>query len=464
MKSLLLFALLFQASLLSAQTTTAISPFEARNWGVVLQYPEMKNVKCKSDIIYLKSDSTTLHIDIYTPPKLKKEQKIPAIVFLNVASITPGRTSVKSNEGNTTWAKLVASQGFIGITIEVNNDVEASFDSIFDFLDEKGAQYNIDAHRLGVWAASANTIIAGNYLMKEKLYPGIKAAVLYYGFFPTAPINKNLPILFIVAEGDIERNQYQTIWPEIIKTKAPWTIKMASNLPHAFDIFTDNDKSRIMIKETISFWKNYLEPVEQPLFKKEIEREVMAAMYWHDDKKIISLMKDWFQNNSASRDLLAYSLYARALANNANYTEAEAIYKKQQEIDPSNQTLLLDLAVASFAADKPEAAEKYLADYAKKTALQRSNYIYIATALRQLKKYKYAVQYYEKALAIEARPFTYYLIGVCNAQINEKDKAFEALNKAADLGYNKKSDFENDADLTSLKQDARWKLLLEKLK
>ncbi len=463
MKKIIITLFVFACYKLTAQNTN-FSPFDARYWNVVLQYPEMKNVQVKNDITYFKNDKTELHIDVYYPSKIKKGEKLPAVVFLNVASLTPGQSPVKQNAGNISWATLIASQGIIGITIEVSNTVETSFDSLFNFLKIEAGKYNIDAGRLGVWAASANTIISGNYLMKENLYQGIKAAVLYYGFFPTVPVNKKLPVFFVVSEGDVDRNHYAPIWSDILKTKAPWTIKIAANLPHAFDIFSDNDESRTIIKETISFWKNHLEPVEQPTFKKQIEREVMASMYWNDNKRVSSLMKDWFQKNGASKDIQAYSVYSRALLNSGDYAEAENVYKKKLKIDPSNQSTHIDLAVAAYAGDKPDAAENYLSDYSKQTALQRINYIYIANTLRQLRIFKYSVQYYEKALAMEVRPFTHYLIGLCYGQLNEIDKAFEALNKAVELGYNKKSDYETDADLASLKQDARWKELLEKLK
>lgn len=463
MKKIIIILFVFACYKLTAQNTNS-SPFDVRYWNVVLQYPEMKNVKVKNDITYFKNDKTELHFDVYYPPKIKKGEKLPAVVFLNVASLTPGQSPVKQNAGNISWATLIASQGIIGITIEVSNTVEVSFDSLFNFLKNEGSKYNIDAQRIGVWAASANTIIVGNYLMKENLYTGIKAAVLYYGFFPTVHVNKKLPVLFVVAEGDVDRNQYDPIWSEILKTKAPWTIKMATNLPHAFEAFSDNDQSRTVIKETISFWRNYLEPVEQPTFKKQIEREVMANIFWHDDKKVAAQMKDWFQSNAASKDIQAYSVYSRALLNSGDYAEAEKVYKKRLAIDPSNQSTHLDLAVAAYAGDKPDAAETYLSDYSKQTPLQRANYIYIANTLRQLRKFKYSVQYYEKALAMEVRPFTHYLIGLCYGQLNEIDKAFEALNKAAELGYNNKSNFETDTDLSTLKQDARWNELLTKLK
>ena len=458
-----LYFLLLLMSIDSFAQNSNFSPFDPAHWGVVQHNSEMNKVKLLKDIVYLKNDKSELHINIYKPPAVRRDEKLPAVVFLNVAAVTPGRPAVNTFEGHISWPRLVATHGFIGISIEVGDKVEEAFDSLFSFLKKNGNKFNIDAQRLGVWAASANTIVSGNYLMKPNLYEGIKAAVLYYGFFPTVPINKSLPVLFVVAEGDAAQNQYETIWNEILKSKAPWTVKMASNLPHAFDLFTNSDDSRIVINETISFWKNHLMYTPPSLPKNEIEREVMSAMYWHDDQKVTQLMETWFQNNGDSKDQLAYSLYARSLLNTGNYSHAEQVYKKQLQTDSSNRNTLLDLAIASYADDRPETAESYLSVFKKKAELQRPNLIYMATALRQLKKFRYSAEYYEKALAIEARPFTYYLIGVCYTLLDEREKAFEALSNAIDRGYGSKQQYENDADLASLRTDPRWQALLKRM-
>ena len=51
---------------------------------------------------------------------------------------------------------------------------------------------------------------------------------------------------------------------------------------------------------------------------------------------------------------------------------------------------------------------------------------------------------------------------MANPQLNEKEKAFENLNKALRNGYGSKQLLENDADLNSIRADPRFKTLLEK--
>lgn len=465
MKNFLTIIVVLTSIYANAQETNPFSPFEARHWNVVLEYPEMKDVVLQKDITYLEDGNNSLHVDVYTPPNLKPEDKLPAVIFLNGIGDAPNQPKVKSWKIYSSWPRLMATQGFVGISMETDGtNVHGSFDALFNFLSSQGNKYHIDADRLGVYAASANTTQSGNYLMKEHIYKGIKAAVLYYGNMPTVPLRKDLPVWFVVSEGDVRGNAYQSIWNDILKNKAPWTIKMASNLPHAFDAFTDSDEARIVIKETISFWKNHLEPVLQPSWQKAPEREIVESQYWRTDDKTVRLLKDWFLKNPDSKDKAAYELYARSLVNVGNYAEGEVIHKKRlEQIDPTNVFILFDLVIVSHALGKHDQAENYLAQYTKTTPLQRNNYTGLAFNLHRLKKYSDAIRYYDKALAIEPKGTEFYNAACAYTLIDQRDKAFEYLQKAIEIGFASKQQFENDTDLESLKTDARWKALLEKL-
>ena len=73
---------------------------------------------------------------------------------------------------------------------------------------------------------------------------------------------------------------YSDLWNEVLKNNAPWTIKMATGMPHAFDAYSDNDEARKVIKETISFWKNHLDPVPAPSWKYSKGRDVLGSSRW----------------------------------------------------------------------------------------------------------------------------------------------------------------------------------------
>lgn len=448
-----------------AQPQNQFSKFEARHWGVVLQHKDMPKVTLQENVEYFKDDKASLHIDIYTPPTNKKNKLLPAVIFLNGIGERAGEAKVKSWAIYSSWPRLMAAEGYIGISMETDgNRVQESFDNLFKFLKEKGTQYNIDANSIGVYAASANTTESGKYLMKPTIHPGVKAAVLYYGRMPEGPLRKDLPVFFVISEGDIRGNNYRNVWEEIWRSRAPWTVRMGANLPHAFDAFTDNDEARKLIKETISFWKNNLDPVAQPQWTKSPEREIVEAGYWQNHAKSAELMRKWLEKNPYSKDKEFFGNYGRALMNTGDLQTAEAMMKKSLELGSTNNFMLINLAAICIAADKEQEAEAYLETYKKKETLQRFHYTNISNTLYQFKKYGKAAAYCEKALAMEENAGDYYNLGCYYARDGNKDKAFAALNKAADSGYNKKSDYEGDADLETLKADARWKLLIEKLK
>jgi hypothetical protein len=75
------------------------------------------------------------------------------------------------------------------------------------------------------------------------------------------------------------------------------------------------------------------------------------------------------------------------------------------------------------------------------------------------------VKYFEKAIeAGTPRSFDYYNLGCGYAILEEKEKAFEALEKAVSMGYNSRNQYVNDPDLNPLRSDPRYDQLLTKLK
>lgn len=465
MKNLFIVACCFFAGNSLYSQTKTTSAFEPTYWGVVLEHPNMDKVKVKNDIVYTENEKKKLHIDIYSLGDNSLTRK-PAIIFLNAIGETDGQPKVKSWAIYRTWPRLMAAYGYIGISMETDgNRVQECFDELFHFISKEGGKYGIDENRIGVYAASANTTQSGNYLMKENIHPGIKAAVLYYGNMPSVPLRKNLPVLFVVAEGDVSATNYQHIWGEVLKNKAPWTIKMASALPHGFDAFSDNDEARIVVKETISFWKNHLDPVVKPSWKKSVEREIVETQYWQNYPRLLEMMRQWKQNRAGTSDPAAERLYANALMNTGNFAEAETIFKRWIENDLSGNTFLLrDMVIIYYGLGKKQEAEYYLDRLMRTSSQQRNQLLGIAGRLYQLRLYASAAEFYDKANRIEGTGRDYYNAACCFALANNKEKSFENLVMAIEYGFVSKQQYESDADLELLRSDGRWNEILKKLK
>lgn len=126
-------------------------------------------------------------------------------------------------------------------------------------------------------------------------------------------------------------------------------------------------------------------------------------------------------------DLRALLVYAHSLRSLDRLPEAETAYRKLigKEL-PENRNVLVGLIEVLMGQGKLSEAEEWVS----KTKDSR----------------------------------LYYNLACAYALSSNPGKSFEHLNRAAGLGYNNRKYFENDTDLESLRSDARWKLLLEKLK
>jgi tetratricopeptide (TPR) repeat protein len=238
---------------------------------------------------------------------------------------------------------------------------------------------------------------------------------------------------------------------------------MATGLIHAFDGVNDNDNARMVIKETISFWKNHLDVIPPHNWPNSIGREVLAAQYGGETEKAATLLKSWLKDHPD--DARALAQYGSSLQRLKRLDEAEQALRKSISLDPTNVHAVTDLVVVLYGKGRSDEAERYVAEAAKAGKLNGNSYANIGFSLFVLNDHKIGVKYFEKAIeAGTPRSFDYYNLGCGYAILGEKEKAFVALEKAVSMGYNSKSQYVNDPDLNSLHSDARYGQLLTRLK
>lgn len=465
MKQITLFVLILIFTLNLLAQNTEPSQLDGTRYGVVYDIPATKDVKQKSNVPYLTDAKGTEVIDIFTPPNAKAGDKFPAVIFFNSAGEPP--VGKAKNWGiYQTFPRLVATQGMVGISMTVDGmRIQDCLRALFDFVEKEGAKHNIDATRLGVYAASANVTQGANYLMNEKVSKGIKAAVLYYGGVPNMTYRKDLPVLFVVAETDFARNpqQYANLWQKVSESRAPWTVMFASRMPHAFDAFADNDESRRIIQQTLSFWKTYLEPVPQPGWKPSLAREIFAAGYGGNQSRVVELLTQWIADNP--KDHVAYHQYGSALLQLQRFDEANTAFEKALQLGGNDAGTYLGLGQIR---DQQKRYEEAVNNYTKAIELGArfgGAYIQLATAQVNLNRYEDAIKTYEKALEKGVMPkgTTYYNIACVYSLGNQTDKAFEMLNKAIDEGFANRNTIETDTDLAPIRSDSRFQQLLTRL-
>jgi tetratricopeptide (TPR) repeat protein len=445
------------------------SPLDPTGWGVVYDVPATRDVTLRADVPYMTGVDGALTLDLYMPPGAKAGERRPAVVFLNAIGDRPG-DKTKRWEIYRTWPRLVAAHGLVGISMDADGShIQESLAGVFRFLAEHGAEYGVDASRLGVYAASANVTGANEYLFGPAASPGVRAAVLYYGAAPTAALRTNLPVMFVVAESDLGwvGPQLGPLWQRVVEAKAPWTLAFASGLPHAFDAFADNDDARRLIAQTIAFWKSHLEPVPAPPWAPSEARTIVAATYWNDPARAVDPLAKW--TAAHPNDGAAFTLYGRALVQLGRTDEAEAAFGRALALAPDDPRVLAGLGQLRFAKRQwTEAAD--LLGRATAAGMQNSLIFgQLAMAQLSLGRNEEAIRSYERAFEIGIPPgpttrgVAYYNLACANARLGRTDRALEMLSRAIDEGFSDRATLEADADLAPLRADPRFAALAARI-
>lgn len=454
-----------------AQAQQSSSPLDPTVWGVVLDTPAAKNVTVKKGITYLTTPAGAQNIDVYIPPGAKPGDKLPAVIFLNAIGDMPGG-KVKDWAIYTSWPRLIAAHGMIGISMETDGQkIPECLAGLFDFLAKDGAKHGIDAERLGVYAASANVTQTSIYLFGDNVSKGIKAAALFYGAAPqAATLRKDLPVLFIVAEGDMGGGLTQAVpplWQKVLDSRAPWSLVFASRMPHAFDAFEDNDESRRHVMQAIAFWKTHLETTPAPSWQPSPARAIVSSTYTQDFQRTADLLTKYTADNP--RDPQGFVMLGRALSQLRRTDEAAAVLEKALAIDPENIRAHGGLGQIRSGQRRYDDAVRHLTKAVRGGFRNSLIYGQLAFAQMALKQNAEAIKSYESAFEMgippgaNTRGLAYFNMACAYTRLGQKDKAFEMLGKAIDEGFKTRTSFENDEDLAPLRADPRFAELLKRL-
>jgi dienelactone hydrolase len=448
-----------------APMPTPRSPLDATNWGVVYDVPATKQVKVRKEVPYL----GTLAVDIYTPPDLKAGETRPAVIFINAVG-DRGENKVKSWGIYQSWPRLVAAHGLVGVSMDADGArIQESLRGVFEFLTKQGAVYGVDGARLGLYAASANVRGTYEYLIGEHAARGIRAAALYYGSVPTGRMRADLPVLFIVAQGDAPGMgaPLGALWQRVVEAKAPWSLLFASNLPHAFDAFSDNDEARRIIQQSLAFWKSHLEPVPQPSWQPSPARAVVAALYGNEPQRASELLANHLKENP--NDATGHVQYARVLTQLRRYDEATAAYEKAQALGSKDPGIFSGLGQIKVGQRQYEQAIPLLSRAIEAGLNNSFLYGQLASAQLHAGRNEEAIKSYEKAFSAgippgaNTRGVAYYNMACGYTKLGQKDKALEALSKAVAEGFTTRSTYETDEDLSPLRSEPRFQELLTRL-
>jgi acetyl esterase/lipase len=258
---------------------------------VVYSIPSMKRVKARKNLIYKRTEDTTLKMDVYGPATSRASEGRPAVIFIHGGRIPPNlRTTPKDWGAYVSFGELVAASGFVGITFNHRfyswnslSDSQSDVIDLISYVRNHARSLGVDKDRIVLWAVSAGGIFLSQPLRDAPPY--LSCLIGYYAELdlqnerasaPPEVSNETLreyspiyhlergtakiPPMFIARAGldDANLNDGLDRFVQAALRKN-MTVDFANHATghHGFDVEDDNTRSREIIKRTIEFIKTH---------------------------------------------------------------------------------------------------------------------------------------------------------------------------------------------------------------
>lgn len=258
---------------------------------LVYKIPGMDAVEIHRDITYKQVEAMDLKMDIYVPPGLSAEARVPVVFFIHGGFIPRNVTFLPKDWGvYQSYGKLAAASGMVGITFNhrywgwTKDDMDRSFGDVLEairFVRDRADSYHTDPDRATLWGFSGG----GPHLslaIREKM-DFVRCLVAFYALIDLAPQVRSMSL-----DPEKERTAEYSLMTYISQAEArfpPIFIGRAgldapainesvdlfvgralarnvmidlANHPkgrHGFDILDDDERSREIIARAIEFIK-----------------------------------------------------------------------------------------------------------------------------------------------------------------------------------------------------------------
>jgi hypothetical protein len=248
----------------------------------------MDAVSVRRDVECRTAAGETVLLDLYYPPHQESRTGLPVVVFImgypDAGMKAIMGCSAKEVGQYTSWARLAAASGIVGVTCSANEPASGTLE-VLRHLRENARALNLDAARIGIWSCSGNVPNALGVLMHETPR-SIRCAVLCYGLtldlegstfvaeaqkmwrFVTPAAGRSVTDLppttplFVARAGNDEFPHLNDTIDQFVaaslKIDLPVTVVNHRGAPHAFDTLLDDEPTREIIRQMLAFLRFHL--------------------------------------------------------------------------------------------------------------------------------------------------------------------------------------------------------------
>lgn len=259
---------------------------------LVYHVSEMELATCHQDIVYTHVNQNPLLMDVYSPPNISSNTRLPGVLFLHGGPV-PSDLPLQPKDWGVYmgYGALAAASGFIGITfnyryndLQCLPDASANIQAAIQYIRTNADEFHLDNERIAIWAFSGG----GPYLrpILRNMSSFIRCIAAFYTlldlrdfrdqfatdvsddlieqFSPLAAVErrevKQLPMLLARAGQDnpMINQPLDKFVQAALEANLNLTLLNHPDGQHGFDALDDTPRTHEIIKITIKFLQRYL--------------------------------------------------------------------------------------------------------------------------------------------------------------------------------------------------------------
>jgi dienelactone hydrolase len=246
---------------------------DPRRKSVVLTISGMDRVDVRRDLEYRRVGDHRLEADVYLPPGLLPDERVPAVLFVHGDAPPDLLRGAKDWGQYTSWGRLAAASGLIGITFEHRSSeartrlAEAASDvlELVAFVRRGGARGHVDVDRIGLWVASGGPPMVLPWVLRDRP-PFVRCVAALYGVMDSsvealAAAEGLVPPMLVARAGldaPVINDSIDAFVAAALARNVELDLLTHPAGQHAFDILDDDDRSRDVIALTLAFFRRHL--------------------------------------------------------------------------------------------------------------------------------------------------------------------------------------------------------------